>query len=74
MPMPAELVDTIQSLVISSQQLSAQHANLIAENLLQGLALVQTTVVQAQASHTDDPVTIAALQTASKSPAQGANP
>ena len=68
-----EVVETVQALILSSSQLSSQRLNTLSENLMQGLGTVQNTVVQAQASNTDDPALIAALQTASRAPRQGAN-
>lgn len=46
--------------------------SLAGQNLAQGLGVVNTAVIQAQASTTDDSATIAALQTAARSPDQGA--
>lgn len=42
-------------------------------NLAQGLGVVNTSLIQAQGSVSDDPGLIAALQTASRAPIQGAN-
>lgn len=42
------------------------------QNLAQGLGVVNTAVIQAQASNTDDAGLIAALQAAATSPNQGA--
>lgn len=42
-------------------------------NLTQGFGVVNTSVVQAQASVSDDSGLIAALQTASRAPIQGSN-
>ena len=42
-------------------------------NLSQGLGVVNTALIQAQGSVSDDPGLIAALQTASRVPIQGAN-
>jgi len=52
----------------------ANMANISAagQNLAQGLGVVNTAVIQAQASVTDDSGLIAALQTAARSPDQGA--
>lgn len=46
--------------------------SLAGQNLAQGLGVVNTAVIQAQASNTDDAGLIAALQTAARSPDQGA--
>jgi len=46
--------------------------SLAGQNLAQGLGVVNTAVIQAQASNTDDAGLIAALQTAARSPEQGA--
>lgn len=42
-------------------------------NLTQGLGVVNTALIQSQGSVSDDPGLIAALQTASRVPVQGAN-
>ncbi len=46
---------------------------MIDRNLSQGLGVVNTALIQAQGSVSDDPGLIAALQTASRSPIQGSN-
>ena len=70
----------LDSLLEHSAGLSAQgHAEgmrllaSIAAGTKQGLDVVQTTTIQAQASVSDDPGLIAALQTASRAPVQGSN-
>lgn len=44
-----------------------------AQNLAQGLGVIHNLSVQAQSAVSDDPAVIAALQTASRVPRQGAN-
>lgn len=44
-----------------------------AQNLAQGLGVVHNLGIQSQAAVSDDPGLIAALQTASRAPVQGAN-
>jgi hypothetical protein len=52
----------------------ANMANISAagQNLAQGLGVVNTAVIQAQASVSDDPGLVTAFQTAARSPDQGA--
>lgn len=45
---------------------------LAGQNVAQGLAVVNTAVIQAQASVSDDPGLVTAFQTAARSPEQGA--
>ena len=44
-----------------------------AQNLAQGLGVIHNLSLQAQSAVSDDPATIAALQTASRVPIQGSN-
>lgn len=46
--------------------------SLAGQNVTQGLAVVNTAVIQAQASVSDDPGLVAAAQLAARSPDQGA--
>lgn len=61
-----------------AQSMASAHGNAMANvsaisnNLMQGLGVVQTVVIQSQGSVSDDSGLIAALQTAARSPDQGA--
>lgn len=59
-------------LVLGSQERHALTA-MADRNATQGLTVVNTALIQAQGSVSDDPGLIAALQTASRAPIQGAN-
>lgn len=67
--MDADFVDSIKGMTLAASQASTQSGQTINQNLSQGLGVVQTLVTQAQSSNSDDPAVIAALQTASRSPA-----
>ena len=67
----------LKDIVIGGIGVQSKHAselNQMADrNLTQGLGVVHDTVIQSQAATADDAQLLAALQTASRSPAQGAN-
>ncbi len=69
MALDPEVSDGIKALVLSNASAAAQTGTMITQNVSQGLAVIQGAVIQAQASNSDDPAVIAALQTASRSPA-----
>lgn len=60
------LANGMQSLQSSSNRLA-----IIGENAVQALTVIQDTVVQGNATVTDDSALFAAMQTASKVPVQG---
>lgn len=68
MPLDPEVSDGIKALIVSNAAAAAQTGATIGQNLAQGLGVIQGAVIQAQASNSDDPAVIAALQTASRSP------
>lgn len=68
MALDPEVSDGIKALILSSSQTLQATAGIIAQNLTQGLGVIQGAVIQAQASNSDDPAVIAALQTASRVP------
>lgn len=68
MALDAEVSDGLKALVLSNATAAAQTGTTIGQNLSQGLGVIQGAVIQAQASNSDDPAVIAALQTASRSP------
>jgi hypothetical protein len=68
MALDPEVSDGLKALVLSNATTAAQTGNTIGQNLAQGLGVIQGAVIQAQASNSDDPAVIAALQTASRSP------
>lgn len=57
----------------SNHQAGMSLIGVMDRNLVQGFGVVNTSVVQAQASVSDDSGLIAALQTASRAPIQGSN-
>lgn len=69
MALDAEVADGIKALILSGANTANQTGASINQNLAHGLGLVQAAVIQAQASNSDDPAVIAALNTASRSPA-----
>lgn len=67
------IADQLSALTLTSAQQGMALINTIDRNLVQGLGVVNTSVIQAQASVSDDSGLIAALQTASRAPVQGSN-
>lgn len=68
MALDPAVADGIMGLVLTGAQARSETAGIIGQNLVQGLGVIQGAVIQAQASNSDDPAVIAALQTASRSP------
>lgn len=73
MPMDGPIADLLAQSALQGHQANMANISLAAQNLAQGLGVVNTSVIQAQASVSDDSGLIAALQTASRAPVQGAN-
>jgi hypothetical protein len=71
--MAVNLDDVLQGGLASSHAQGLGLTAMIDRNLSQGLGVVNTALIQAQGSVSDDPGLIAALQTASRAPVQGAN-
>lgn len=71
--MPMNLDDLFTGTLAANHQQSMNLINVIDKNLVQGFGVVLETTVQAQAGNADDAGLIAALQTASRVPRQGAN-
>lgn len=69
-PAVAEMLTTA---MLGNIQQGAALTTVVDRNLTQGLGVVNTALIQAQGSVSDDPGLIAALQTASRAPVQGAN-
>ena len=69
-PIVASLLST---LTVTAAQQGMGLVNVLDRNLTFGLGVVNTSVIQAQASVSDDSGLIAALQTASRAPVQGSN-
>lgn len=70
--MDPETAKLMAQIGVQAHQGVMANISLANQNLAQGLGVVNTAVIQAQASTTDDSATIAALQTAARSPDQGA--
>lgn len=68
MALDAEVSDGLKAMILTSAQLANQTGATIGQNLAQGLGVIQGAVIQAQASNSDDPAVIAALQTATRAP------
>lgn len=68
MPLDPAIGDQLSALTLTNAQASAQTGTTIGQNLSQGLGVIQGVVIQAQASNSDDPAVIAALQSASRVP------
>ncbi len=73
MPFDPEVANQFTQSVISSHQQGMALTAMADRNAAQGLTVVNTALIQAQGSVSDDPGLIAALQTASRAPVQGAN-
>lgn len=71
--MPVNLDDVFSGSQASSHQQGMAATAMADRNATQGLTVVNTALIQAQGSVSDDPGLIAALQTASRVPVQGAN-
>jgi hypothetical protein len=71
--MALDLDALFASTLASSHQQGTGLTAMADRNLSQGLGVVNTALIQAQGSVSDDPGLIAALQTASRAPRQGAN-
>jgi hypothetical protein len=71
--MPVNLDDLFSSQLASSHQQGSGLTAMADRNLSQGLGVINSALIQAQGSVSDDPGLIAALQTASRAPRQGAN-
>jgi len=67
------LDDLFAGTLASNHQAGMSLVNVLDRNLVQGFGVVLESVVQAQSSVSDDSGLIAALQTASRAPRQGAN-
>jgi len=68
-----EVAGQFTQLTVMSAQQGMTTINMIDRNLSQGLGVIQNSVIQAQASVSDDSGLISALQTASRVPVQGSN-
>ncbi len=67
-------LDALFASTLASQHQQGTALTVLADrNLTQGFGVVLESVVQAQASVSDDPGLIATLQTASRAPIQGSN-
>lgn len=73
MPMDAVTADLLAQSAVQGHMANMANINVTGQNLAQGLGVVNTSVIQAQASVSDDSALIAALQTASRTPVQGSN-
>ena len=71
--MALSLDDLFAGTLASNHQAGMSLIGVMDRNLVQGFGVVLESVVQAQASVSDDGGLIAALQTASRAPTQGAN-
>ena len=71
--MPMNLDDLFTGTLAANHQQGMSLTAIIDRNLTQGFGVVLESVVQAQASVSDDSGLIAALQTASRAPIQGSN-
>ena len=68
MALDPEVADGIKALILTGAQGRADTGGTINQNLAQGLGVVQSSFIQAQASNSDDPAVIAALRTADRVP------
>ena len=66
--MDADFVDTIKGMIVAGSQTAVQSGQTLNQSVIAGWDTVAKAVVQAQASNSDDPAVIAALQTASRAP------
>lgn len=73
MAIDPETANLLGQSAVQSHMANMANVNIAGQNLAQGLGVVNTSVIQAQASVSDDSALIAALQTASRTPVQGSN-
>lgn len=71
--MDAVTADLLAQSAVQGHMANMANINVAGQNLAQGMGVVNTSVIQAQASVSDDSGLIAALQTASRAPIQGSN-
>lgn len=71
--MPVNLDDVLQGGLASSHTQGIGLTAMADRNASQGLTVIQNSLIHQQGSVSDDPGLIAALQTASRVPIQGAN-
>ena len=71
--MDAATADLLAQSGVQAHLQGMANVSLAGQNAAQGLTVVNTALIQAQGSVSDDPGLIAALQTASRAPVQGAN-
>lgn len=71
--MAVNLDDLFAGAQASAHQQGMARTAMADANLSQGLGVINNALIQAQGSVSDDPGLIAALQTASRAPIQGAN-
>lgn len=69
----AEMLDAVNAQLLVSANERMALVGVMDKNAVQGLTVVNTTLIQAQGAVSDDPGLISALQTASRVPIQGAN-
>ena len=67
------MATTIELLIETTAKHGSELNQMADRNLTQGLGVIHDTVIQSQAATADDAQLLAALQTASASPKQGAN-
>lgn len=70
--MDPETAKLMAQIGVQAHQGVMANISLANQNLAQGLGVVNTAVIQAQASVSDDPGLVTAFQTAARSPEQGA--
>lgn len=73
MALDPAVADLLSSSIVGAQAAHMSNIQIAGSNLTQGLGVIHNLVIQAQASVSDDSEKIAALQTASRAPVQGAN-
>lgn len=73
MPFDPVVADQLNAALLTSFQQGIGLTAMADRNAAQGLTVVNTALIQAQGSVSDDPGLIAALQTASRAPVQGSN-
>lgn len=71
--MDAQVSDLLAQSSVQGHVQGMANISMSGQNLAQGLGVVNTALIQAQGSVSDDPGLIAALQTASRVPVQGSN-
>ena len=72
MPLDPEVSDLLKTQMITASTRSSDLVGVVDKNLVQGLGVIQNTIIHSVGAVADDAQMMASLQTAATSPKQGA--